>query len=81
LQIPNIINPNSQEADNKVFMLKGMIEPEVIIYNRWGKKIYSSDAYKNDWDGEKYHEGTYFYHAKDKADGKDYSGFFQLVRF
>jgi gliding motility-associated-like protein len=81
LQIPNIINPNSEEADNKVFMIKGMIEPELVIYNRWGKKIYQSDAYKNDWDGEKYHEGTYFYHAIDKADGKDYSGFFQLVRF
>lgn len=81
IQIPNIINPNSQEADNKVFMLKGITEPEVVIYNRWGKKIYQSDAYKNDWDGEKFHEGTYFYHVKDKADGKDYSGFFQLVRF
>jgi gliding motility-associated-like protein len=81
VQIPNIINPNSQEADNKVFMIKGMTEPEVVIYNRWGKRIYKSDAYQNDWDGEKYHEGTYFYHAKDKADGKDYSGFFQLVRF
>lgn len=80
IQIPNIINPNSMEADNKVFMLKGMTEPEIVIYNRWGKRIYKSDAYKNDWDGTKNSEGTYFYHAKDKADGKDYSGFFQLIR-
>ncbi len=81
IEIPNIMNPNSQVSENKVFMIKGMTEPEVVIYNRWGKKIYESDAYKNDWDGEKYHEGTYFYHAKDKTDGKNYKGFFMLVRF
>jgi len=79
--IPNIINPNSQIADNKVFMIKGMEEPELFIYNRWGKKIYHSGAYKNDWDGDKYHDGVYYYVATDKEDGKIYTGFFTLGRF
>ena len=31
------------------------------VYNRWGKLIFESSDYKNDWDGEDYKAGTYFY--------------------
>ena len=40
---------------------------EVEVFNRWGKKVYESPDYKNDWDGtnfrggSKLKEGTYFY--------------------
>lgn len=78
--IPNVFNPNSSEPDNAYFTIVGMDEPEVVIYNRWGKKIFESSAYQNDWDGEKYSDGVYFYIAKDKADGQSYKGYVQLVR-
>jgi len=31
------------------------------IYNRWGRKVFENNDYKNDWDGEKFAEGVYFY--------------------
>ncbi len=80
LLIPSVFNPGSSIEDNAHFTIKGMVTPEVVIYNRWGKKIYESSAYKNDWDGENYKDGVYYYVAKDKGDGKEYSGFLHLIR-
>jgi len=31
------------------------------IFNRWGKKVYESSDYQNDWNGENYHDGVYYY--------------------
>src|ERR1044071_7859641 len=31
------------------------------VYNRWGKKIYESADYKNDWDGGGHSDGTYYF--------------------
>ena len=31
------------------------------IYSRWGKLIYESDDYQNDWSGENYPAATYYY--------------------
>ncbi len=33
----------------------------MVIYNRWGKKVYEGDDYKNDWNGDDLPAGTYFY--------------------
>ena len=33
----------------------------MIIYNRWGRKVYSSDNYLNDWDGGNLSEGVYYF--------------------
>ena len=34
---------------------------ELTVVNRWGKKVYSSDNYKSDWDGGNVPDGVYFY--------------------
>jgi hypothetical protein len=36
----------------------------LIIFNRFGRKVYESDNYKNDWDGGNLPDGTYFYVLK-----------------
>ncbi|MCD4791481.1 MAG: gliding motility-associated C-terminal domain-containing protein, partial [Bacteroidales bacterium] len=36
----------------------------LIIFNRWGEKIFESDNYQNDWDGEGLSDGVYFYVLK-----------------
>jgi len=43
----------------------------VVIFNRWGDKVFKSESYQNDWDGScqtefcigngQLPEGTYFY--------------------
>jgi gliding motility-associated-like protein len=61
--VPNIITPNG-DGSNETFVIKGLSDypqTRVQIFNRWGKKIYESTDYQNDWDGEKYHDGVYYY--------------------
>ena len=34
---------------------------KLTVFNRWGRIVYKSEDYKNDWDGGKLPDGTYFY--------------------
>ncbi len=65
LSIPNIITPNSQGPSlNELFYVKNLEDfpnSSLVIYNRWGNKIYESSNYQNNWSGSKYADGTYFY--------------------
>ncbi|MEN8224028.1 MAG: gliding motility-associated C-terminal domain-containing protein, partial [Bacteroidota bacterium] len=40
------------------------ISNELVIFNRWGNKVYEAIDYDNDWDGNNQAEGTYFYVLK-----------------
>ncbi len=33
----------------------------LVIFNRWGQKVYEINNYNNDWDGDGLTDGTYFY--------------------
>lgn len=37
------------------------LRTELTIFNRWGRIVYRSSDYRNDWDGGKLPDGTYFY--------------------
>lgn len=37
---------------------------ELTIFNRWGRVVYHSKDYHNDWDGDNLSDGTYFYVLK-----------------
>jgi len=61
--VPNVITPNS-DGFNDNFVIQGLADyPNTLlqIFNRWGKKVYESPDYQNDWNGENYHDGVYFY--------------------
>ena len=62
--VPNIFTPNG-DGFNDMFVIPYMPEEfpnsKLYIYSRWGKRVYKSDNYQNDWDGDKHPEGTYFY--------------------
>jgi hypothetical protein len=59
--IPNVITPNG-DAYNQYFQvdskLSGLIS--LLVVNRWGREVYFSDSYKNDWDGGDLANGVYF---------------------
>jgi gliding motility-associated-like protein len=62
LIIPNIFTPNS-DGRNDYFTIKNLNLYDVrtlIIKNRWGKTVYSSQSYNNDWDGNNVSSGVYF---------------------
>jgi gliding motility-associated-like protein len=67
--IPNVFTPNGDKS-NDFFMIKGanIVNYECLIYNRWGKLVFSSTDLKLSWDGKingsLADEGTYFYVIK-----------------
>ncbi|MBI4945834.1 MAG: gliding motility-associated C-terminal domain-containing protein [Bacteroidetes bacterium] len=67
LWVPNVFTPNADKT-NDVFKLtiKNIVSINVIIYNRWGNKIYEWTDLAGNWDGhissgEKASDGVYFY--------------------
>ncbi|QYJ67742.1 T9SS type B sorting domain-containing protein [Flavobacterium litorale] len=63
--IPKGISPNNDNR-NDTFDLTGLNAQKVVIYNRYGKEIYSRNNYRNEWegqtnDGDEVPTGTYFY--------------------
>jgi gliding motility-associated-like protein len=61
--VPNVFSPNG-DGKNDVFgigNIEAFTDANMVIYNRWGKLIYENAAYQNNWTGDEYPDGTYFY--------------------
>ena len=59
----NIFAPNG-DGKNETLIVPGLENypgSQQLIYNRWGNEVYKSNNYKNDWDGSRLNEGTYYY--------------------
>jgi gliding motility-associated-like protein len=83
-EFPNVITPNS-DGTNDIFEIQNLPEnTEVLILNRWGNIVFSSDNYQNNWDGKdnsgkELVDGVYTYKFKTQ-DGKNGHGFVTLIR-
>ena len=80
--IPDGYSPNG-DGINDMFVIRGLNaypENSIVIFNRWGDKIYEANPYQNTWDGtstiglrtggNELPVGTYFY-LLDLKDGSD----------
>ena len=87
LLIPNIMIPNG-DGVNDNFEIGGLLkgggytETQVIIYNRWGKKVYENNNYKNNFDGEGLSDGVYYVTIKAKGilGDLEHKGSLQILR-
>jgi gliding motility-associated-like protein len=83
-EFPNIFTPNS-DGNNDFFKIDNLPQnTRVVILNRWGNVVFSSDNYQNNWDGNSQNgqeltDGVYTYRFTTKA-GKTGHGFVQLIR-
>ena len=65
-KIPNVFTPNGDNINDN-FEITGLPPlSSLLIYNRSGKEVFSSEEYKNDWDGRDMENnplpsGTYWY--------------------
>jgi len=50
------------------------------VFNRWGDRVYASNNYLNDWNGDQLSEGVYYYILTSPCDGHTGNGFFHLLR-
>ena len=84
LIIPNVISPND-DGTNDIFVIENLpVNSELIIINRWGNLVFSSENYQNNWDGKDHAgkelvDGIYTYKLKTQQ-GKTRHGFLHLVR-
>jgi gliding motility-associated-like protein len=79
--IANIITPNG-DGSNDFFKIKNIEyhpNSSLTIFDRWGKKVFSSGNYMNEWKAEGLNDGTYFY-VLDVPEDKKYNGFVQVLR-
>jgi gliding motility-associated-like protein len=73
LVVGNSFSPNG-DGKNDYFEVENILaypENKLTIFNRWGKVIYETNAYKNDWSGgDDITSGTYFYIIENVTDPK-----------
>jgi len=92
VSVPEGFSPNG-DGINDVLVIRGLeLYPnnELLIFNRWGNKIYEANGYMNDWDGtsmfgitvgdDELPEGTYFYILKLDDDSEPIKGYVYLKR-
>ena len=72
------INSDAEPIDLSKYYLSNTL----VIFNRYGQKVYEADNYMNDWDAGNIKDGIYFYILK--CDGyyedKTYTGSVTVLR-
>jgi len=50
LEIPNIVTPNG-DGLNDALAFRGLVGPgwQLRVFNRWGRQVFASNSYANDW--------------------------------
>ncbi|SHL63525.1 gliding motility-associated C-terminal domain-containing protein [Hymenobacter psychrotolerans] len=81
LEIPNVFTPNA-DGKNDVFRI---VAPSsrvmrLSIYDRWGRQVFQTEAYTNDWRAEQQAAGVYYYYLRDETYGRVYRGWVEIIR-
>jgi hypothetical protein len=78
--LPNIITPNGDQL-NETFTLPGLAAGSwaLVVYNRWGREVYRTEEYHNDW-GLTAAAGLYYYQVRHQASGAMQRGWLEVVK-
>ncbi|MEO8587787.1 MAG: gliding motility-associated C-terminal domain-containing protein [Flavobacteriales bacterium] len=89
IQPTNTFSPND-DGINDTWDVPGIVDypgSEVLIYDRWGQRVFRSNGYREPWDGtnngHKVTEGTYYYYIQlNQVEGQStpYTGFISIIR-
>lgn len=78
LVIPNIITPNNDQANDQ-FRIVGLTgEWALQVYSRWGRQVFNTAAYRNDW-GHEAAPGIYYYYLHQDSTGIAYKGWLEVA--
>jgi gliding motility-associated-like protein len=63
ITVPNVFTPNGDQYNQYFYIPKIELytESELSVVDRWGKAVFKSNGYKNDWDGGDLSSGVYYY--------------------
>lgn len=79
LLIPNVFTPNG-DGHNEVFYIRNLpsSDAKLLITNRWGKEVYKTSSYQNDWNGGDTVDGIYYY--KLTLGSQSFAGWVEILR-
>jgi gliding motility-associated-like protein len=71
-EIPNVFTPNGDGIKDKWEIPSALTKPKnsLKVFNRWGNLVKEFAPYRNDWDGDKLPDGTYYYTYSDGEETK-----------
>lgn len=75
-KIPNVVTANG-DGLNDFFEISSTQTKKLSIHNRWGKAVFNTDNYQNNWPGQDTKPGTYFYRLD--MGSKVYSGWVEVL--
>lgn len=87
LTIVSGFSPNGDGINDNFTILGVQNFPNnsILIFNKWGEKIFQQNGYDNSWSGEKDHgsalpeEESLYYYVFDNGEGKSYSGYVKIT--
>lgn len=81
LKVPNIFTPNA-DGRNDAFRIGGVPAgaASLQIFNRWGARVYASEAYQHDWTGATVPAGVYYYLLRVRGCPTTIKGWVEVVR-
>jgi gliding motility-associated-like protein len=63
IQIFNVFTPNGDGVNDfyEIPNLERYISNELVVFNRWGERVFEATNYRNNWDGGNLPDGVYYY--------------------
>lgn len=82
LDIANVFSPNGDGINDTFVVPDVWLGAVLTIYNRWGKKVFETTAYANDWNGKGLPTGVYYYRLEQQlcSSNNSYDGIIHLLR-
>lgn len=80
IKIPNIITPNGDGLNDlfEIVNLDLSKSSRLVVFDRWGKLVYNSNNYQNDWNAEKIEDGVYYFTLQLEGD-KEFKGSLSIL--
>ncbi|MDH5366989.1 MAG: gliding motility-associated C-terminal domain-containing protein [Cyclobacteriaceae bacterium] len=78
--IPNVITPNSDLLNEEFVIGEKLIGSNITILNRYGKPVFESSHYYNNFNGENLSSGAYYYIIRNKCIQDPIIGSLQIIK-
>ena len=82
LVIPNIFTPNGDGHNDTFFIPNLVLYPDnvLVVFNRWGKKVYEQSAYKGEWAASAEAAGLFYYQLHLRRGNTSIKGWVEVVK-
>jgi hypothetical protein len=78
--IPNVITPNHDGLNERFVLDELLVGATLTILDRWGKVVYSSTNYQNDWPKNELSSGVYYYFLSETCTDRKIKGVIHVLR-